>query len=138
MARRSGYNQLAADAELGRKVRELVKGKPKAAPKPRKSKKAKGREKLTDAEKAIYAAKNDADCIAAFTKAGYKDVQPRVNVLTYGKVKEDGSKTGWLSMGRQVKKGQKAVRVGPFALFHIDQTEEIPLADQPAANAVAA
>ena len=104
----------------------------------KKSKKAKGRTTLSEAEKAVYAAKNDADCIAIFTKAGYKDVQPRVNVLTYGKVKPDGSKTGWLSMGRQVKKGEKAVRVGPFALFHVLQTEEIPLADQPAANAVAA
>jgi len=104
----------------------------------RKSKKSKGREKLTDAEKAIYAAKNDADCIAIFTKAGFKDVQPRVNVLTYGKVKEDGTKTGWLAQGRQVKKGSKAVRVGPFALFHIDSTELIPLIDQVAANVVAA
>ena len=91
----------------------------------RKAKKSKGREKLTDAEKAIYAAKNDADCIAVFTKAGYADVMPRVNVLTYGKVKEDGSKTGWLALGRMVKKGEKAVRVGPFALFHLDQTQAI-------------
>ena len=120
---------------------EILGGKAPAvrsSRKPRKSKKARGRAVLTDAEKQAYAAQNDAACIAAFNKAGYKDVQPRVNVLTYGKVKEDGSKTGWLSKGRQVKKGQKAVRVGPFALFHIDQTEEIPLADVAAANSVAA
>ena len=105
--------------------------------KPRKSKKV-GRTKLSDAEKAVFAAKNDAECVTIFTKAGYEDVQPRINVLTYGKVKEDGSKTGWLANGRRVKKGEKAVRVGPFALFHSSQTEEIPAIEAPAANTVAA
>ena len=120
---------------------EILGGKApvaRSSRKPRKSKKARGRETLTDAEKQAYAAQNDAACVAAFTKAGYKDVQPRVNVLTYGKVKDDGSKTGWLAKGRMVKKGSKAVRVGPFALFHIDQTSEIGLADQAPANEVAA
>ena len=110
----------AMEAAINAAVKAVMAKKTKT-----KSKKAKGRSTLSEAEKAVYAAKNDAECIAVFTKAGYKDVQPRVNVLTYGKVKPDGSKTGWLSMGRQVKKGQKAVRVGPFALFHITQTEVI-------------
>lgn len=47
----------------------------------KKGKKKGGRDKLTDAEKAEFIAKNDAECVAVFTKAGYKDVQPRVNVM---------------------------------------------------------
>ena len=41
-------------------------------------------------------------------------VEPRFNVLTYKK---------WLEKGRQVKKGEKGFSVGPFKLFHKDQTE---------------
>jgi hypothetical protein len=77
----------------------------------------KGRQKLTEAEKAVFMAKNDAECVATFAAAGYKDVQPRVNVMTYDK---------WISAGRRVKKGEKALRVGPFNLFHIDATELLP------------
>ena len=68
---------------------------------------------------------NDAECIKVFTAAGYKDVQPRVNVLTYGKVKPDGKITGWLGVGRKVKAGETGHRVGPFVLFHIDQTDPL-------------
>jgi len=82
-----------------------------------KTKKAKGRgEKLTEAEKATFMAQNDAKCVTAFEKAGHKDVKPRVNVLTYNK---------WVEQGRMVRKGEKSVKVGPFALFHIDQTDLI-------------
>ena len=80
------------------------------------SKKKPGREKLTDAEKAVFAAKNDADCITAFQAAGHKNVQPRINVLTYKK---------WLEKGRRVKKGEKSVAVGPFRLFHENQTSPV-------------
>lgn len=95
----------------------------------RKGKKGKGREKLTDAEKAVYAAKNDTACVEAFTKAGYADVQPRVNVLTYDK---------WVAQGRRVIKGQKGVVVGPFRLFHVTQTAVENLADAKPANEAAA
>lgn len=81
--------------------------------------------KATDGEKAARMAANDAECVRVFTAAGYKDVQPRVNVLTYGKEKPDGTKTGWLSQGRRVKRGEKGLRVGPFNLFHVDQTEAL-------------
>jgi len=83
--------------------------------------------KPTEAETEARKAANDAECIKVFTAAGYQDVQPRVNVLTYGKEKADGSKSGWLSKGRRVKKGEKSLQVGPFRLFHVDQTEEIPV-----------
>ncbi len=75
-----------------------------------------GREKLTEAEKAAFIAKNDAECVAIFTKAGYKDIQPRVNVMTYKK---------FIESGRKVRKGEKSTRVGPFNLFHVDQTEAL-------------
>lgn len=98
-----------------------------------KTKKKGGREKLTDAEKAVFIAQNDAGCVAAFTKAGYKDVQPRVNVMTYKK---------FIASGRMVRKGEKATRVGPFNLFHVDQTDPLPVEQKgaptvPAANAEA-
>ena len=102
-------------------------------------KKAKGREKMSDADKEAFRAQNDAECVAIFTKAGFKDVQPRVNVLTYGKVREDGTKTGWLAKGRRVKRGEKGVKVGPFALFHESQTQpEEVSAETATANQVAA
>lgn len=81
--------------------------------------------KANEADKAARMAANDAECVKVFTAAGYKDVQPRVNVLTYGKEKPDGTKTGWLAQGRRVKKGEKSLQVGPFRLFHLDQTEAI-------------
>src|ERR1051325_239432 len=57
---------------------------------------------------------NDQECIRVFKAAGYKVVEPRFNVLTYKK---------WLEKGRRVKKGEKGFPVGPFKLFHEDQTE---------------
>jgi hypothetical protein len=92
-------------------------GKPQKAKGGRKVKaKGRGRQKLTDAEKAVFRAKNDAACVETFTAAGYKDVRPRETVLTYDK---------WVLQGRLVKKGEKSLRVGPFNLFHIDQTSVI-------------
>lgn len=96
----------------------------KATPK-RATRKAKDRVKPTPEETAARMAANDAECLKVFTEAGYKDVQPRKNVLTYGKIKPDGKITGWLGQGRRVKAGEKSLQVGPFRLFHFDQTEAI-------------
>ena len=117
-------NATAMEAAINAAVKAVLngKGKTRQASTRRKGKKGKGREKLTDAEKAVFMAKNDAGCIETFTAAGYKDVQPRVNVMTYDK---------WISNGRRVKKGEKSLRVGPFNLFIVDQTE--PLAPTVAA-----
>ena len=93
--------------------------------------KAKG-SKLTDAERAVYQMNNDAECIKVFEKAGFKDVKPRVNVLTYNK---------WIEKGRKVKKGEKSHRVNGFSLFHEAQTEPLTGAatvESPAANTQAA
>jgi len=65
-------------------------------------------------ERAARRKANDEECIRVFKAAGYKAVEPRFNVLTYKK---------WLEKGRRVKKGEKGLSVGPFKLFHEDQTE---------------
>lgn len=74
--------------------------------------------------KAKREAANDAECIRLFTEAGYKDVKPRVNVLTHKR---------WVAAGRMVREGEKAIKVGPkghqFNLFHIDQTD--PMTAEP-------
>jgi hypothetical protein len=68
---------------------------------------------------------NDEECIRVFKAAGYKVVEPRFNVLTYKK---------WLEKGRRVKKGEKGFSVGPFKLFHEDQTEVHKSSDLPLPN----
>ena len=65
---------------------------------------------------------NDEECIRVFKAAGYRVVEPRFNVLTYKK---------WLEKGRRVKKGEKGFSVGPFNLFHEDQTEVNGSSDLP-------
>lgn len=101
---------VAAMAQQGAKPKVQAKGK-------RKAKAKGGRKPLTDAEKAVFMARNDAEAVTAFAARGFQDVKPRENVLTYKK---------WFEKGRLVKKGEKAVRVGPFNLFHISQTEQAP------------
>ena len=91
------------------------------------AKKAKGRVKLTEAEKTAYRAANDAECIKLFTAKGITDVQPRVNVMTYDK---------FLDQGRRVRKGEKSTKVGAFSLFHVSQTDPVPAVAQ-ASNVVA-
>lgn len=109
--------------------------KTKAAPTVRKNRKGKvakgkGRAKLTDAERAAYMAKNDAEAIAKFEMAGFKGVKPRVDVLTYNK---------WIANGRLVRKGEKSIKVGPFRLFHISATDPIsPVAGQVTAETITA
>jgi hypothetical protein len=84
------------------------------------------KEKRTKAE--MLSAKDRA-LKATFTKRGIKDVvlmdrddlTKPFNVRPYGKVNADGSKTGWLALGRQVRKGETSVR----GLFHETQTDLI-------------
>jgi len=75
-----------------------------------------GRKPQTDEEKAKNRAKVEAETIKAFKAAGFDDVQPRVNVMTYNK---------WIENGRRVKKGEKSVKCGSFPLFHVSQTDPI-------------
>jgi len=86
--------------------------------------------------------KNDEFVFAMLTLAGYSDVQPRVNCLTYN---------AWRAVGRSVKKGEKGLGVTVWIpckdkeakpdpktgearksmrpkttyIFHIDQTQPI-------------
>jgi len=97
---------------------------------------------------------NDLLAIAAFEAKGFKGLTPdnvRSLVKTYGKAGgpqfDDNGKslgvtkaTGWLAEGRKVMAGQKGIKVGPFTLFHRDQTEVIgdtpaPKPEQPKAVA---
>jgi len=96
-------------------VKKLLDGaQPIKSRKP--AKKKGGRVKPTAEETAARIAANDAECIKVFTSAGFKDVQPRKNVLTYNK---------WMQAGRKVKEGQKSHKVAGFSLFHLDQTQPL-------------
>lgn len=86
--------------------------------------KGKGQAKASEAEIEASRLRNNELVTDAFTKAGFTDVQPRINVLTYDK---------WVEQGRRVRKGEKSTRVGNFNLFHVSQTD----ADAPAAEAAA-
>lgn len=91
-----------------------------AAAMPAKKAKATGEKKqrapLTEEQKAERRAKVDEQTLVAFKAKGYKDVQPRVNVMTYDK---------WIENGRRVRKGEKSVKCGSWPLFHLDQTDPI-------------
>ena len=76
----------------------------------------KGRKPLTDEQKAENRAKTEALTIAAFAAKGYKNVKPRIDVMTYDK---------WIEAGRRVNKGEKSTKCGSWPLFHRDQTTEI-------------
>jgi hypothetical protein len=112
-------DQTAIMAALLKAVENIGKASPRKSKGKAKSK-GKGRTPSTPEEKAARMAANDAECIKVFKAAGYETVEPRFNVKTYGK---------WAEVGRLVRKGEKAHRVGPFNLFHEDQTD--PIVAQP-------
>lgn len=98
-------------------IQEMIaKGVSEALEKNKATQPKRGRKPMSDEEKAKSRAKVEAETIANFEAAGFKDIKPRENVMTYNK---------WLEHGRRVKKGAKAVRCGNFALFHVEQTEPI-------------
>src|ERR1700730_2736587 len=61
-------------------------------------------------------AKDDLAVLRIFKKQGFKDVQPRVNVLTFNK---------WLELGRRPAEGSKGLKVANLRLFHISQTRPL-------------
>jgi hypothetical protein len=71
----------------------------------------------------------DKACIRAFTKLGFKDVQPRVNVLTYNR---------WIEAGRKVRQGEGSVKVKNLRLFHVSQTDALNPVEAKAALAALA
>ncbi len=102
---------LQANDPFVRSPAKRAKTAKKAARKPG----AKTKATEADVQKAVD--RNTAACIKAFNDAGFANVQPRVNVLTFDK---------WLDKGFTVNKGEKAVQVGNFKLFHQDQVEATP------------
>ncbi len=58
-------------------------------------------------------ADNDTLAIKIFTKAGFTDIQPRVNLLTFRK---------WVELGRRPIEKSKALKVNNLRLWHITQT----------------
>ncbi len=98
----------------------MLNGQPNVtARKPRKGGAKKGskhKTKATDAEVQAAIERNSALCVEAFEKAGFTDVQPRVNVLTFDK---------WVEKGFAPRKGEKSTQVGNFRLFH--QTQVAPI-----------
>ena len=97
-----------------------------AALKPAKKTKAakgapKGRQKLTDEQKAVNAKVNATVAEKLFQDAGYENCVAHDTIRTYDK---------WIEVGRRVKKGQKAIRTPKgMALFHLEQTDLIAKAN---------
>ena len=58
----------------------------------------------------------DIMVVNAFKKAGYGDVKPREDVMTYNK---------WLASGHKVRTGERATKVKQFRLFHKSQVEYV-------------
>jgi hypothetical protein len=59
---------------------------------------------------------NDAKVLKVFKKAGFKDVRPRENVLTFNR---------WIAEGRRPTEGSKSLAVNNLRLFHISQTRPL-------------
>jgi hypothetical protein len=72
--------------------------------------------------------KIDIMVVKAFKKAGYGEVTPRQDVMTYNK---------WLASGHKVKPGERAIRVKQFRLFHKTQVEYIGIPPKEAAPSAA-
>jgi hypothetical protein len=85
------------------------------------AKPAKNAKANTAKPKIDRSAKNEADCIKAFKKAGFGTVTPRVDVMTFGL---------WAKKGLTVKKGEHAVKVNNLRLFHVSQVEPIQPAEK--------
>ena len=77
------------------------------------------------AGKPDLSAKNDLDCIRIFKKAGFKDLQPRVNILTFRK---------WTEQKRRPVEKSKAYRINNLRLWHFDQTRPMTAAEIKAAK----
>jgi hypothetical protein len=70
------------------------------------------RAKATTKGEVSTAIKNDQACLKIFSKAGFKNVQPRVNVLTFRR---------WLEQGLRPAEGARSLKVNGLRLFHRDQ-----------------
>lgn len=65
--------------------------------------------------------KTDVAVCKAFKKAGFGQVIPRVDCMTYNR---------WMAQGFKVKPGEKSVKVAQFRLFHKSQVEFVGQPDK--------
>lgn len=65
--------------------------------------------------------KIDIAVCRAFKKAGFGEVKPREDVMTYNR---------WMANGYKVKTGEKSVKVKQFRLFHKSQVEFVGQPDK--------
>jgi len=76
---------------------------------------------------ASVSAKNELAVVRTFKKAGFKDIQPRVNILTFNR---------WRDLhGRRPVEGSKSLKVNGLRLFHFDQTRPLSKEELAAAKA---
>jgi len=61
-------------------------------------------------------AANDLECIRVFKRAGFKDLQPRLNILTFRK---------WSEHGYRPREGSKALKVKNLRLWHVSQVRKL-------------
>jgi hypothetical protein len=73
------------------------------------------------ANKADTAAQMEVATIRAFKRAGFGEVKPRVDVLTFNK---------WLEKGMRPKEGERAVKVKNLRLFHESQCRPLTKEDR--------
>jgi hypothetical protein len=66
----------------------------------------------------------DIMVLKAFKKAGYGEVKPREDVMTYNK---------WLASGHKLRTGERATKVKQFRLFHKSQVDYVSIPPKEAA-----
>jgi len=80
--------------------------------------------KLSMAGKSEKSLKNEIQTVRAFQKAGFKDIRPHINVLTFNK---------WIERGYRPVEGSKSLKINNLRLFHVSQCRPIT-ADEKAAT----
>lgn len=78
-----------------------------------------GRKALSDEQKGKNAVANASAAEKLFESKGYKNCKAHDTIRSFNK---------WLEVGRRVKKGENGLKIkkGSYALFHVDQTSEMP------------
>lgn len=71
---------------------------------------------MTLAGKTTKQVQNEIQVLRAFKKAGFKDAQPRINIMTFNR---------WIAAGRRPTEGSKSIKAGGMRLFHVSQTREL-------------
>jgi hypothetical protein len=70
--------------------------------------------------KSDISTENERRTKKAFERAGFKDVQPRINILTFNR---------WIEKGFRPIEGSKSLKISGMRLFHISQVRELTSAE---------